>query len=169
MTSRRLESPGGRWVLLTAASIAVLVAGCGLSGQDDASAIDPDDVPFGLLEATTTTLAVAELPEVVCGIGGDDPLFAPGDPDVVVDIERGDDGIAVIELTDELLDDVGRDDQLLAVAQLTCAVTLEPGVELVRFTRDGASIDVPRADGSLTSDPVEVADYVDVLAGESPD
>jgi len=149
------------------AALVLLGAACGLSAQDDASSIDADDVPFGLLEATTTTLAVAELPEVVCGIGGDEPLFTPGDPDVVVGIERGDDGIAVIELTDELLDDVGREEQLLAVAQLTCAVTLEPGVELVRFSRDGASIEVPRADGSLTSDPVEVADYVDVLAGDS--
>lgn len=167
MSPRRRSSPAGCRAAAALVALVVLASACGLSAQDEAAPIDPDDVPFGLLEATTTTLAVAEVPEVVCGVAGDEPLFAPNDPDVVVEIERGDDGIAVIELTDELLDDVGREQQLLAVAQLTCAVTLEPGVELVRFSRDGASIEVPRADGSLTSDPVEVEDYVEVLAGDT--
>lgn len=60
---------------------------------------------------------------------------------------------------------LGGDEQLLAIAQLVCTLTGQPGVGPVSFTLDGASVDVPRDDGSLTSEPVSRDDYADLLEG----
>jgi spore germination protein GerM len=50
-------------------------------------------------------------------------------------------------------------DQILALAQLVYTATAQPGIGLVRFTLQGATIAVPRGDGSLTSAPVSRDDY----------
>ncbi len=49
--------------------------------------------------------------------------------------------------------------QILAIAQIVCTLTSLPGIGQVRFTNHGRPIDVPRADSSLTNQPVSRDDY----------
>ena len=51
------------------------------------------------------------------------------------------------------------DAQLAAIAQLVCTLTAQPGVGEIGFSLDGVPVEVPRADGSLTRDPVVRSDY----------
>lgn len=67
-------------------------------------------------------------------------------------------GVAEIDLAEAFSDDSGHR-QLRAVAQVVCTLTSRPGVGQVTFTLDGEPIDVPRGDGSTTSDPVARDDY----------
>ena len=73
-------------------------------------------------------------------------------------------GVAQVDLAAEFAE-LGSDRQLLAIAQLVLTLTSRPGVGQVAFTLDTAPIDVPRADGTITSDPVTRADYASMLAG----
>ena len=50
-------------------------------------------------------------------------------------------------------------DQLFAVAQIVCTLTAQRGVGQVSFSLEGAPVDVPRGDGSLSSSPVSRDDY----------
>lgn len=50
-------------------------------------------------------------------------------------------------------------DPLATIAQLVCTLTAQPGVGLVAFTVNGLAIEVPRADGSLSDQPVTRDDY----------
>jgi hypothetical protein len=54
-------------------------------------------------------------------------------------------------------------DQLVALAQIVYTLTARPGVGQIRFTLDGESTEVPRANGSLTAGRVSRDDYA-VLA-----
>lgn len=72
-------------------------------------------------------------------------------------------GIAHADLQ-PALSNLGGTEQLLAIAQLVCTLTQRPDVGLVSFTLDGAPVDVPRGDGSLTAGPVSRDDYADLLA-----
>jgi spore germination protein GerM len=67
-------------------------------------------------------------------------------------------GLATVDLTEALVD-LPTGDQGLALGQIVWTLTGIPGVGQVRFTRDGASVEVPRPDGTLTSDPVSRDDY----------
>ncbi len=58
-------------------------------------------------------------------------------------------------------------DPLATAAQLTCTLTAQPGVGLVRFSVDGTAIEVPTADGALTDSPVSRDDYADLYAPAS--
>jgi hypothetical protein len=57
-----------------------------------------------------------------------------------------------------------RSDEVLAYAQIVCTLTSQ-GAEVgtVSFTRDGRPLAVPRGDGSLTTDPLTIADYADLI------
>lgn len=72
-------------------------------------------------------------------------------------------GVASVDL-DPVLADLPTADQLAAVAQLVCTLTEQPGVGQVRFTIGGRAVDVPRGDGSSTSDPVSRQDYQTLIA-----
>jgi spore germination protein GerM len=67
-------------------------------------------------------------------------------------------GVATVELSSRF-SSVPVDDQLLALAQIVYTVTTRPGVGRVSFTLEGAPVEVPRGDGSLTSDSVARDDY----------
>ena len=58
-----------------------------------------------------------------------------------------------------------RSDEALAYAQIVCTLTSQ-GAEVgtVSFTRDGATLAVPRGDGSLSPAPLTIADYADLIA-----
>lgn len=67
-------------------------------------------------------------------------------------------GVATIDLS-EPFTGISGSDQLIAIAQLVFTATAQPGVGQVGFTLDGEQVEIPRGDGSLTSDVVTRADY----------
>lgn len=67
-------------------------------------------------------------------------------------------GIASVALGEEFLA-VPTEDQRLALAQLVFTLTGRPGVGRVVFTINGEPTDVPRGDGTLTSDSVSRDSY----------
>jgi hypothetical protein len=67
-------------------------------------------------------------------------------------------GIARVELTADFAQHAAAE-QVVAVAQVVCTLTNLPGVGQVQFTHDGDPADIPRADGSRTSEPVSRFDY----------
>jgi hypothetical protein len=75
-----------------------------------------------------------------------------------------DGGVATVGLTEEFAQRSSTE-QLGAVAQVVCTLTAQPGVGQVRFELEGATLDVPRGDGSTTSDPLSRADYPDQMPG----
>lgn len=175
-------------------------AGCGVGSESTATVADPDDVPFDLLESTTTTVprvsaggstlrvcfdrdtgmvevarAFAAPPDDRVAAAVDAVLQGPDEPERAqglttawpageliesVSVARG---IAAVDLTPGFVELPG-DRQLRAVAQMTCTLTAQPGVGQVRYTLGGSSIAVPRADGSVTGDPVTRQDYEALLA-----
>ena len=54
--------------------------------------------------------------------------------------------------------------QVIALAQIVLTLTAQPGIGQVAFTLQAAPVDVPRADGTTTSDPLARSDYRDLLA-----
>ena len=58
--------------------------------------------------------------------------------------------------------DAARSDEVLGYAQIVLTLTGQ-GATAVRFTRDGEQLDVPRADGSLTAQPLVRGDYTSLL------
>ena len=72
-------------------------------------------------------------------------------------------GIVALELD---TDGGGRSssETVLAVGQLVLTVTSLPGVQAVRFTRDGQPVEALLADGALTTRPLSASDYADLKA-----
>ncbi len=73
-------------------------------------------------------------------------------------------GRAVVELATGL-EGTGRTDDILAFAQIVCTLTSRGDVTTVTFTRAGQYVEVPRADSSLTRDPLTAADYAGLISG----
>lgn len=67
-------------------------------------------------------------------------------------------GRAVVEVG-SLVGQGSRSDQVLALGQIVCTLGSRLDVGTVAFTSRGQPLDVPRADGSLASGPVTIADY----------
>jgi hypothetical protein len=169
---------------------------CGVQAERHAQVRNDDDVPFGLLNESEPPLlppsaGVASPGVPLCFIREDELTVVPtglrtpsdlaevvealaeppadlrsafGEDRLVSDVTL-DAGVAHVDLLPAVAA-LGGDEQLLAVAQLVCTLTGQPGVGPVAFTLDGASVDVPRGDGSLTSEPVSRDDYSDLLDGE---
>lgn len=83
------------------------------------------------------------------------------EPDLVTarSVERG---VAKVELGASF-DQISTSSQILALAQVVCTLTNLPGVGQIQFTRNGVSLQVPRADSSLTNQPVARSDYAPLL------
>ena len=89
---------------------------------------------------------------------------ALADPDTVRSV--GDEGgVATVDL-DPSFAEVPTADQLDVVAQIVCTLTGQPGIGQVRFTVDGRPVEVPRGDGSATSEPVTRADFRTLIIDE---
>ncbi|BCJ62806.1 GerMN domain-containing protein [Micromonospora endophytica] len=58
----------------------------------------------------------------------------------------------------------GRLDEPLAYGQIVCTLTARPDVSTVVFLRDGAALSVPRADLSLSTEPLTAADYAVLIS-----
>lgn len=67
-------------------------------------------------------------------------------------------GTAVVDLSSAFVE-LGGQEQILAVAQFVLTATAVPGVTSVRFALDGSTVEVPRADGTLTPAPLTAADF----------
>lgn len=72
-------------------------------------------------------------------------------------------GVATIDLIAEFGEAAPRE-QLLALAQLVYTATEVSDVEAVSFEIDGTTIEVPKADGSLSGRPVTRADYASLAS-----
>jgi hypothetical protein len=70
---------------------------------------------------------------------------------------------ATVDLT-EGLSAIDSQEQTLALAQLVYTVTSTPLVRHLRVLVDGDAVEVPRADGTLTSGELDRADYRSLLA-----
>ncbi len=187
----------GRW-FAAMLPVATLL-GCAVGTQQQPTAVDDADVPFGLVEpepaAATTTVIIgvtvtiylidSDLLTAVSRIVPDgDPatvveqlleqpppaeterglrsaLANDGEADLVqsVDINRG---VATVDLSSEFSDLDSRS-QVLAIAQLVYTLTGRPGTGQVAFSIEGAPVEVPRADGTLTSDPLTRGDFPDFV------
>lgn len=66
--------------------------------------------------------------------------------------------IAVVDLSGALVE-VGGEEQILAVGQVVLTAAAVPGVGRVRFLLEGQAVEVPRADGTLTSETLRATDY----------
>jgi hypothetical protein len=71
---------------------------------------------------------------------------------------RTEGGTAVIDLTSTFVE-VGGEEQILALAQIVLTATATPGITDVRFELEGQAVEVPRADGTLSSGPLRATDY----------
>lgn len=69
---------------------------------------------------------------------------------------------AVIDLTSAFVE-VGGQEQILAVAQVVLTATAVPGVGRVRFLLEGQGVEIPKADGTLSSESLGPADYQGLL------
>ena len=177
---------------LLAGGLLLLVAGCGVPLDEEPRALDPADAPFGVLEQPTPdaqgdgrvalyfvrgeevvlqpraverSTSIEELLDLL--LAGPTPeQVAAGTSSAiptgleVEDVEVGSNGVAVVTLA-------GDDQQLgtspLGFAQIVATLTAPGRAEAVRFRLDGQDLQVPRGDGSLTSDPVDRSDYADIL------
>ncbi|MEU7919589.1 GerMN domain-containing protein [Micromonospora zamorensis] len=59
--------------------------------------------------------------------------------------------------------DAGRSDEVLAFGQIVCTLTSRDDVTTVAFLRDGRPLGVPRADGSLSADPLTRVAYAPLI------
>jgi hypothetical protein len=67
-------------------------------------------------------------------------------------------GVATIDLSAEF-GSTGGHDQILAVGQLVLTTTEALGVVGVKLSLDGRAVEVPRGDGTLTSEPLRPSDF----------
>jgi len=88
---------------------------------------------------------------------------ALADSDVIAGAEVAGD-TATVDLSDDFAA-IGGSEQLTAIAQIVFTATARSGIDRVAFTIEGASVEVPRGDGSLTSGAVTRDDYAGGLPG----
>ncbi len=69
---------------------------------------------------------------------------------------------AVVDLSATFVE-VGGEEQILAVAQVVLTATAVPRVGRVRFLLEGQGVEIPRADGTLSSESLGPADYQGLL------
>lgn len=74
---------------------------------------------------------------------------------------------AVIDLTPTFVE-VGGEEQILALAQIVLTATATPGITNVRFQLEGQAVEVPRADGTLSSGPLTATDYASLREPPPP-
>lgn len=193
--------------LLAGASLAVSVAGCGLTTSESPEAISRENLPPDLggppeaaqpevydAEGVNVSLyfvndtddgevlvdvkdsLVADSPQVLLETlftfkqqRLDDDGYHSSIPNSVrggdAKVELADDGELAVDLPAAFYDDAAPGEGRYAVGQVVMTVTTLLDVERVRFLEDGEDRPVPDSNGITTEDPVERADYQDLLAG----
>lgn len=71
-------------------------------------------------------------------------------------------GVATVELSGAFTEALAAD-QLVAIAQIVCTLTAQAGIGQVRFEIANTAVNVPRGDGSTTSEPVSRQDYPQLM------
>ncbi|MGD2042630.1 MAG: GerMN domain-containing protein [Acidimicrobiia bacterium] len=71
--------------------------------------------------------------------------------------------LARIDLSSEFAA-VGGEEEILAVAQIVLTATSIDGIDLVAFQLEGVPTDAPVANGALSIEPVEAADYASLVS-----
>lgn len=123
---------------------------------------DPDSetlVPVVRQVATTSVeVVIAELEA-----GPSDAESLLGLRSALVDLDAVDeitlDGATAFVHFDDSFATLGGNDQVIAIAQLVFTLTERPTIDQVAISVDGAVVEVPRADGTLTRDPLTRVDY----------
>lgn len=137
----------------TASALGAPIRICLVAGQQRVLVVTRSLEPgFGAADLVAALVAGPTAAERTYGL-----TSALADPDTVRTV-RVEGGVATVDL-DPAFAEVPTADQLDAVAQLVCTLTGQPGIGQVRFTVDGRPVEVPRGDGSSTSEPVVRADF----------
>ncbi|WBB68473.1 GerMN domain-containing protein [Micromonospora sp. WMMD812] len=121
-----------------------------------------DDRMVRVLRRTDSLPSVdVHLQHLLAGPGAqerDDGLSSALTGTVTLAGARLDGGVAEVDVR-AVGDETGRNDGVLAFGQIVCTLTARGDVDRVSFRRAGQPLDVPRADGSLTREPLTAADY----------
>jgi len=184
-------------VAVAIVAVVATTSSCGVTTDDTAQRVDAAQVPYDLLDSTTTTLLAADAQGVetsvclvlngsVLSVGrdrsGEPPLdtllqlllAGPTEGETTLGLRSALStadmvtttttlgSIVRVELGNDFAELPG-DQQLLAVAQMTCTLTTQPGVESLSFRLADKDIEVPVGDGSIVSRPVTRADYVNLI------
>ena len=122
------------------------------------------------LDDPSPEVLIAELVNGPSQTERDDGLSSPladgGDDDVdeqliaAVELARG---VATVDLATGFTS-LPSDRQVGAIAQIVLTLTAQPGIGQVAFTLEASPVDIPRADGTTTTDPLARSDYRDLLA-----
>lgn len=156
-------APAGDITTTTAAPTGV-VHSVYLVAEDGLVAVDrtvDDPSPAALIAELVTGPSQTERDE-----GLSSPLADGGDDDVDEPLIAGVElarGVATVDLATGFRS-LPSDRQVAAIGQIVLTLTAQPGVGQVAFTLDASLVDVPRADGTTTADPVARSDYRDLLA-----
>lgn len=70
--------------------------------------------------------------------------------------------VAVVDIGDRPAE-TGRTDEILAFGQIVCTLTARSDVNGVVFVRGDQPLEIPRSDGSLSSEPTTAANYADLI------
>lgn len=175
----------------------LLAAGCGVPTDAEPRALDPREAPFRIFaepapapegdgrvalyfvrddsvvlqtRAVERSTGIRELLDLLLDGPTREQVAAGTRTDLptafsVEDVTVGDNGVAVVTLGGEAAQ---LSTSALGFAQVVATLTAPGRAQAVRFRADGADLDVPRGDGSLTSDPLDRADYADLLRLPSP-
>lgn len=171
----------------------LVLAGCGVPSQDEPHEVDLPRKPLTETSAPAGAEPVGEVAEVLCLTRESRLAQVVRRVDAVPDPQRQLDqlvagptaheqarGLSTALATTALTIEVGagmsavvevgasaegtaRSDEALAYGQIVCTLTSRPDVTTVTFRRAGQPLQVPRADGTLSSDPLRQADYRDLL------
>lgn len=87
-------------------------------------------------------------------------------PQALLRSVRLDGDTAIVDLSAAFVE-VGGEEQILAVAQIVLTATAVAGVGRVRFLLEGQAVEIPRADGTLTSEALRAEDYEGLLGPAS--
>ena len=129
----------------------------------------------GILVAVTRRATVAPSPaELVARlIAGPSPAevaaghrSALSAPDIVTHTSEST-PVVTVDLA-RTFSEIPRSDRILALGQITLTLTARSGVTLVQYTIADAPIEVPKANGVVTRDPVTRADYTTLLQSPTP-
>lgn len=184
-----------RVIPVAACALPLLLAGCGVSPEGQARALDPNAGPYrvvtqnravppagshpvaiflvrdGALISTSRRIPEQPNPANVLKALSSGPSAAekakglttglPPDRDVTV---RSVDGGTVTVSLPQSADSSNRSDAVLAFGQVVLTLVGLPTVTGVLFEQNGQALQVPRADGSLSTAPLTRADYQRLIA-----
>ncbi|MEV4351285.1 GerMN domain-containing protein [Actinoplanes sp. NPDC049596] len=166
-----------------------LLAGCGVPAQDSAHPVELPRAPLTSADAAAATPA-GEVANVLCLVREgrlvqsvrraaaypsvqqqlDDLVAGPTSQESASGLSTALGGLTLTatvgpgaQVTAEVGEGGARKDEILAYGQMVCTLTARPDVASVAFTRDGRRLEVPRADGTLTADPLRSSDYATLV------